>query len=204
MKVSREQIIIKALGYFASQDYESVSLNGIADALNITKGAIYHYFGSKDELFLEAFLYMMDKMDTAFDNEKQQEQAGSGLEGILRPMFDLEKLSTSYAAGIVGFDIMRDYKAVVYLMFTALQKYPQVEARLRKIYKRFVITLKAVLMDAAEKGQIRDDIDFDAFSFMICAYIEGGLLLGAMDFPSATGFAGDGVFDMLWSFIKKN
>ena len=47
MKETKDKIILKALQYFAEHDYQSVSLNSIAEGIGITKGGIYHYFNSR-------------------------------------------------------------------------------------------------------------------------------------------------------------
>ena len=62
MKETKEKIILKALQYFAVHDYQTVSLNSIAKGIGITKGGIYHYFSSKDELFLECMTSVVNKM----------------------------------------------------------------------------------------------------------------------------------------------
>ena len=63
MKETKDKIILKALQFFAENDYQTVSLNSIAKGIGITKGGIYHYFVSKDELFLECILAMIDKIE---------------------------------------------------------------------------------------------------------------------------------------------
>ena len=67
---SRQQIIDKALDIFAENGYYKASIEMIAKAAGISKGLIYNYFKSKDELlesiFLEGFKYFDEiaKIDT--------------------------------------------------------------------------------------------------------------------------------------------
>ncbi len=44
---TKEKLEIQALQFFARHDYERSSLNDIAEAMGVTKGAIYHYFKGK-------------------------------------------------------------------------------------------------------------------------------------------------------------
>jgi AcrR family transcriptional regulator len=47
----RAQILTTASQLFARRGYVSVSIGDIADAVGVTKAALYHHFPSKDELF---------------------------------------------------------------------------------------------------------------------------------------------------------
>jgi AcrR family transcriptional regulator len=46
----REEIYKKALELFIAEGYEETPLSRIAQALNLTKAGLYHYFKSKEEL----------------------------------------------------------------------------------------------------------------------------------------------------------
>jgi AcrR family transcriptional regulator len=57
---TRERLIEAARAVFAERAYEHASLDEIAAAAGLTKGAIYSNFGSKDELF---YALMRDQID---------------------------------------------------------------------------------------------------------------------------------------------
>ena len=48
----RDQIFRSALREFAEKGYESASTNSITDEAGISKGLLFHYFGSKKDLYL--------------------------------------------------------------------------------------------------------------------------------------------------------
>ena len=48
----RRRIMDSALAEFSGQGYGASSVNNICSAQGISKGIIYHYFKTKDELFL--------------------------------------------------------------------------------------------------------------------------------------------------------
>lgn len=50
----REAILEAATTEFAQSGYQSTDVQEIADRLQVAKGTIYHYFGSKEALFLAA------------------------------------------------------------------------------------------------------------------------------------------------------
>ncbi|MEI6682213.1 MAG: TetR/AcrR family transcriptional regulator [Bacteroidota bacterium] len=51
MKDTREYIIDEAYRLFLNHSYEAVSISMISDAIGFTKGALYHHFKNKQELY---------------------------------------------------------------------------------------------------------------------------------------------------------
>lgn len=48
---TRQQLIEAAIGQFATRGVANTTLTDIADAANVTRGAIYWHFTSKAEIF---------------------------------------------------------------------------------------------------------------------------------------------------------
>ena len=51
MSETKEHIIDKSYELFISHSYEAVSISDISKAIGMTKGALYHHFLNKEELF---------------------------------------------------------------------------------------------------------------------------------------------------------
>lgn len=51
MEGTKERILTEALGQFAKNGYEAVSVRDIAKALGITQSALYKHYGSKRDIF---------------------------------------------------------------------------------------------------------------------------------------------------------
>ena len=49
---SRAEILQAAMEEFSVRDYNQVNMEGICSRHGISKGMMYHYYSSKDELFL--------------------------------------------------------------------------------------------------------------------------------------------------------
>ena len=62
----REVIRDEAARLFSLNGYRSTTLDEIAANLSVTKGAIYHYFKSKDEILHAIVLVAMEAMETNF------------------------------------------------------------------------------------------------------------------------------------------
>jgi AcrR family transcriptional regulator len=52
-EVRRAEVLSAALEVFAKVGFERATLQDVADRAGVTKGALYHYFDSKNQLFLE-------------------------------------------------------------------------------------------------------------------------------------------------------
>jgi AcrR family transcriptional regulator len=54
-EATREALVAAARSLFGAQGYAESSLDAIAAAAGVTKGALYHHFSGKEELFLVVF-----------------------------------------------------------------------------------------------------------------------------------------------------
>lgn len=54
-ETKREAVLQTAAQLFLEKSYGRTSLNDVADRLNVTKPALYHYFRNKEEILLECY-----------------------------------------------------------------------------------------------------------------------------------------------------
>jgi len=62
MAESKKQIVHTALRLFLHNSYKEVSLRDIVKEVGLTKGAFYHYYTSKEELFEEVVKYFYNNV----------------------------------------------------------------------------------------------------------------------------------------------
>jgi AcrR family transcriptional regulator len=60
---TKERILLTSLGLFAQRGYEGTSVSDIAEALGMTKGALYRHYESKRAI-LDAILRRMEQQDS--------------------------------------------------------------------------------------------------------------------------------------------
>src|SRR5579871_1205374 len=58
--LTRQTILAQAAQVFSIRGYAGASMDDLTRATGLTKGGIYHHFGSKDALALEAFDFAVD------------------------------------------------------------------------------------------------------------------------------------------------
>lgn len=59
--IKRQEILEKSLACFAKYGYSKTTLDDVGRALNMNKTTLYHYFKNKEELFLNALLWVAEK-----------------------------------------------------------------------------------------------------------------------------------------------
>lgn len=195
---TKEKLEIQALHFFALNDYERSSLNDIAEAMGVTKGAIYHYFKNKDDLFHNSVLRLLDVMEGWFVHSMPSDIP---LQMMLGNLFNIEEYMAEMAEA-TGFGVVVvNYTNTLYLMLTALKKFPNLKDRLDDIYSGFRNALKGMMFTAINNGEIHPDTDTEAVAFEITAFYEGALLLGAFSNNQDYIVLGPRVCETIWKRI---
>lgn len=76
-----DQVLRAALDLFAAQGYANTSVQQIVAAAGVTKGALYHYFTSKDDLLFAIYERLLSSQKQRLDDIVA---AGGDVEDVLR------------------------------------------------------------------------------------------------------------------------
>jgi AcrR family transcriptional regulator len=63
-----QRLLAAATRLFAEGGFETTSVQQIVDAAGVTKGAMYHYFGSKDDLLYEIYARVLRDQQSRLDS----------------------------------------------------------------------------------------------------------------------------------------
>ncbi|MCV7173719.1 TetR/AcrR family transcriptional regulator [Mycobacterium manitobense] len=63
---TRKRIVTAAVGIFSEQTYDDVAVSDIAKAAGVAHGLLFHYFGSKRGIYLEAMRGAAEELEVAF------------------------------------------------------------------------------------------------------------------------------------------
>src|SRR5699024_8960738 len=93
LKREEKQLIIKdvALKLFAENGYEATSVNEISKKAEISKGLIYHYFSSKEELLKVIWDEILDGFNFITFEEGKTEVSDMEAEDFIDKYFDMCK-----------------------------------------------------------------------------------------------------------------
>ena len=168
-----ERLLAAATRLFAEHGYESTSVQEIVAVAGVTKGAMYHYFGSKDDLLYEVYARVL-RMQT----EHLVEIAGHDA-----PV--TERVHTAAVDVIVTSIDNMDDTVIFFRSMHQLQESKQrtVRAERRKYHEIF----RGMVEQGQEEGVFRTDVPadlvvdyyFGSVHHLSTWYRKGGPLTGA-------------------------
>ena len=92
----RSLIMDTALEHFANEGFHSTTINHIAKHAGISKGLMYNYFSSKDELLAEIIDRSISEMYLFFDADRDGFLSDEEFELFIRKLFKLLKENRSF------------------------------------------------------------------------------------------------------------
>lgn len=88
----REAVLRTAVRMFLDRGFWRTSLTDVAEKLNITKPALYHYFRNKEEIYLECYRWGISQIE---ENLKRiTSSANTGLEKVAGFIYTYAVVST--------------------------------------------------------------------------------------------------------------
>lgn len=138
----RDAILKAALSAFDDLGYSQATLNDVADRLGVTKGCLYHYFESKEQLLLEL---IQDRIGSAEVTGEWPIVQGQSREQVLRGL--VERLWQHFQEP--------GQSEVAILAMTELPKVPEGG---KLLFEAIVAPYRETLRQLLEQGHSCDDI----------------------------------------------
>jgi AcrR family transcriptional regulator len=137
-------VLRAAIDLFNQQGYDATSISDLADALGITKSAIYHHVPSKEHLLSEA-------LDVALD----------GLTRVIAKAEDLEGATNYERLRLVvreSVEVLVAHQPAVTLLLR-VRGNSEIEVRALARRRQIDARLAALVEGAIEEGSLRSDVD---------------------------------------------
>lgn len=142
-----ERLVEVALRLFAEKGFESTSVQDVVSAAGVTKGAMYHYFGSKDDLLAEIYARVL---------RLQMERLTSFVERD-DPVADRVFAA---AADVVVTTI--EHLDSMTVFFRSLHQLSRAQAEeVRRERRRYHDTFRGMVLEGQQAGLFRDDVEAD-------------------------------------------
>jgi AcrR family transcriptional regulator len=165
---TRQDIMASALEQFARHGYEAASVNEICLAAGVSKGAFYHHFSSKQELFLELLTTWLDLMDGQFALLRAQSDNVPQALAKMTVMFG--EVYTAAGGNLP-----------VFLEFWSQAQYnPQIWQSVIDPYRRYQKYFAEMLQEGIDEGSLKP-IDPQMTAQVMVAQAVGLLLQGLLD-----------------------
>lgn len=153
MTDTREFIIDQSYRLFLEKSYEAVSISDISSAIGFTKGALYHHFKNKEELFkavIDKYLGVISarEVDECVTVAQSVENTISYVDNIVRTIC------------VDG----QPFVPVNYmsLLIDALRHYPGYAEEKDAFFTRQIERLQRVLDEGVRSGELRPGLDTHA------------------------------------------
>ncbi len=165
---SKSNIIKVAFALFLEKGYKEVTIKNIMEATNLSKGAIYHHFESKEEIYyatIETYyinLFQTVTLENLTDNFKDN------IELIYHFASDLFSSIETLTKEGMDFPIRNFYS------FQLNSEHNEIiRKKIRFTVKEYRDIIREIISKAMEDKQIREDLDIEAITLQIIGMLEG-------------------------------
>lgn len=164
-----EEIATAALRLFCENGYHATSIDEVAQAAGVTKGAVYHHFGSKEDLLETAMITFFDEafqQATSSETGEFKRDPVVQVRALLRAATELWTKPEALAAFCLVFGEVG--KTVPNLRTCFLERGPSRAWR----------ALAEIIGEGQKRGAFRADVDsFVTARSMACSLVLQGVLL---------------------------
>lgn len=165
-EASTERILASALKLFVHKGYRATTVDEIAAACGLTKGAVYFYFPTKAAVLFalldEIERLMIDRM------VERVAQAGPGMQAkLVAILHGQSELGVDKAEWVLLFILML-------LEFNGTAD--QIEARVKVIYKRFYESIEEIVHRGKLAGEFRTDLETRELAAVVMAVNHGTMM----------------------------
>lgn len=151
-KATRQQILQIALECFLQKSFKAVTMNELVQKSGLSKGAFYHYFDSKEALFMEAVQTAFSHLSVDYA-QLDQHSLGAFYRGYLQHMNTVLAAQSSLTAAV--------NPNFYYLIFDALKHFPEMRLHLQNFEDEERSVWARVLAHARQQGEIVSSLSDD-------------------------------------------
>lgn len=150
-EVRKDQILMTALELFGSKGYQNTSISDITQKANLSKGSLYNYFESKEELLNEVVVFAFK--DTTEVGEEVLNMADLSSDELLKSLVD------SY------FLMMKEQKELMQLILSLavqVNALPSVHDTINKVYTTLIDQLEVIFIELGYENPKNEAMLFGA------------------------------------------
>lgn len=163
MQDRKEYIVERAFEVFISKGYDSASMTVLHKELGISRGAMYRYFKSKDDLFIavvDKYVFgMLNNCHPQFDEE-------TSIRKRIDELFRNLILLGEYLDGIENMQVK--FLNFTALMIQAAKIYPDFIEKVQNGRRRSFREWKKVVEYGVRSGELREDVNPEIVAQFFC------------------------------------
>jgi TetR/AcrR family acrAB operon transcriptional repressor len=170
--ITRENVLTAALEVFSRCGYSAARLEDIAQAAKVTRGAIYHHFAGKEELYKALVTERSSGINQLA--EEILSQGGTSIEIIRRLLISL----------IEYLEENEEYRALLELAISKVELTEGLDSiRQDTVHGRRQLAafFQDLLRQGIQAGEIRSDLQVESSAWGILSYMNGVGLIWIQD-----------------------
>jgi TetR/AcrR family acrAB operon transcriptional repressor len=171
-QITRQTILNAAMNVFCKDGYANARLEDIAHGAGVTRGAVYHHFGGKPEVY------------TALVNERFQEVNKRIKNIALQPGTPKELLRKLMTAMLEHLENNREYRAIQELVLFKTAYIPELEEGMRyKIQstKDTLYFIEKIMKEGVRSGEFKENLNTRSAALGFIGLISGISSLWLLD-----------------------
>ena len=195
MKNTREHILNISLGLFLQKGFKDVTMKEIVEKTGMSKGAIYHYFESKEQLFLEIVNNFFSSIEAHY-----YELNNDSLYQFYQDYINHFIESSNWQNESEKDDFIN--MNYISLIFDALKLFPNLHEKLKESLQVQLTVWKEVIHNARNKGEIKSSMDDEQIARMFI-YSSDGVGLYSIFINNSSGNTKNTLLKLWDSFYEE-
>lgn len=158
----KNKILQHAFDVFAEKGYSLTTIDDIVRASGISKGGIYTYFSSKEEMFLAIA-------------ESRFKLRHSLIKGFSEDMTNEEKLTRyiHWTLESLSEDRTKKMARFIFEFWSILARNPHMVTKAKERYQLFYDDLAAIIKKGIEVGEFEEETNIDSMVYIILSTMDG-------------------------------
>ncbi len=167
---TRQQVVEQAAALFNQHGYHGASISDVMAATGLKKGGIYRHFASKEELSLAAFHYATDKMRERFTAALAGRETALERLGAIVSVYERIPIDPPVPGGC----------PILNAAVEADDGNPELRAAAQRVLGSLKQTLRSIVKKGQSRGELRADLDLEAFANVFIGQLEGAVMLSKL------------------------
>ncbi len=164
----QERVLAEAEQEFAARGYHGASMNSLARRLDIAKGSLFQYFGSKEGCLQAVFDLAVERF------ARRMRRARTAAAGATAREVEPDFFTTLQRLMDAALDFVAEQPRIfrIYLKMQSNEDFPLREGILRQVRRNVRRLLEPALLAAQARGELRPDLDLETALFAIATLTE--------------------------------
>lgn len=168
MKNTKKHILFESFKLFLAKGFKEVSMRELVETSKLSKGAFYHYFSSKEELFKEAITTFF------FTGLTEKSFTPSYMVSVSENLKNLVDFKANAFRQLMQSTAQKELSSGYFtLIFQAIKMFPDFRETLQIASRKEEEVLAKIFVAAIENGEVRNELSPQLLAAMFSSTLDG-------------------------------